>query len=57
MLVRECDAYKAYCDLCYYTDKVPLRKSKWKKQNIKPANQNRDAESIQKEINELREYA
>ncbi len=51
-LVRESDAYRAYCDLCYYTGKVPLRKSKWKKQNIKSSNQNKTAKSIQKEIAE-----
>ncbi len=40
-LVRESDAYRAYCDLCYYTGKTPLCKSKWRKQNITPIKQYR----------------
>lgn len=55
-LVRETDLYKAYYDLCYYTGKVPLRKSKWKKQNIKSSNQNKTAKDIRAEIDVMREY-
>lgn len=53
-LVRETDAYLAYCNLCYYTKKTPLRKSKWKKGLQKPVKTNRTVEDIKKELEEIR---
>lgn len=56
-LVREDRLYRAYCNFCYYTGKKPLPKSKWQKIQQSPANQNRTADSIQKELDESREHS
>lgn len=54
----EKDLYKAYCNLCFYTDTVPLFKYKWKKQFFDTPNRNkRTVKDIQRELDELREYA
>lgn len=56
-LVREKDLYKAYCNLCFYTDTTPLSKDKWKKQfNSTPTKQNRTVEDIKKKLDEIREH-
>lgn len=56
-LVREDSLYKAYCDLCYYTGRTPLRKSKWKKKNTPPTKKNRTVEDIRAEIDAIMEHA
>ena len=55
-LVREKDLYKAYCDLCFYTGKIPIRRFKWKKGNTTPAKKNRTIEEIRTEIDAVREH-
>lgn len=53
----ENDLYRAYCNLCKYTNQIPLRKSKWKiKNNSTPTKHNRTVEDIRKELDEMREH-
>ncbi len=54
--VREERLYKAYCDLCYYTDKKPLQKPQWAKGLQKPIRSNRTAADIKNELVKLREH-
>ena len=56
-LVREGYLYKAYCNLCLYTGKNPLRKSKWRKHNTTTNKQNRTVEDIQRELEAIKEHA
>ena len=56
-LVREERLYKAYCDLCFYIGKTPLRRSKWRNKNSTPTKHNKTVEDIKRELDEIREYA
>lgn len=56
-LVRESDAYRAYCSLCIYIGKTPLRRFKWRNKNSTPTKQNKTGEDIKRELDEIREYA
>lgn len=56
-LVRKGNLYKSYFNLCDYTGKIPLCKSKWRKRRQNPINPNRTYENVQKELDELREHA
>ena len=50
-LVREERLYKAYCDLCFCTDKKRVSKDEWKKQFGSSSNVNKQtAENVQKEL-------
>lgn len=55
-LVRKERLYDAYCNFCFYTDQIPLCKSKWTKQSNTPQKQNRTVEDIQMELDKIREY-
>lgn len=56
-LVCNRDAYRAYCNLCFYTDQIPLLHDKWKKRFCSTSiKQNRTVEDVQKELDEIREY-
>lgn len=47
-LVRNRDAYRAYCNLCFYTNQIPLSYDKWEKQSH--ITKNRTAEDIKKSL-------
>lgn len=51
------DLYRAYCNLCVYTNQKPMRKSKWEKQFNKPVDHNRTVADIMKEIDAVRKFA
>lgn len=56
-LVHESDAYRAYCNLYNCIGRLPLSKSKWRKQNNTPNKQNRTAEDIRRELKKIKERA
>lgn len=56
-LVRNCDVYRAYRNLCFYTGQIPLSKDKWSKQfNSTPNRNKRTVDDIKKELEEIREH-
>lgn len=56
-LVRNCDVYRAYRNLCFCTGQIPLSKDKWSKQFHNTQNyKNKTAEDIKKELDEIKEY-
>lgn len=57
-LVRNRDAYRAYCNLCFYTHQIPLSYDKWEKQfNSTPTKQNKSVDDIKRELDEIRKLA